>query len=173
MLDAVGDLLAGRGWGDVSMAEVAARAGVSRQTVYNELGSREGLARAYVLREADRFLAAVEDAAAEHVADPRAALSAAFALFLTAAAEHPLIAKIASGEDESLLELLHDAPVIEHATARLSGFFTAQWTIARRDAHHVADTVVRLALSHATRPAADGPPPIARLLGPFVEQAVG
>lgn len=155
------------------MAEVAARAGVSRQTVYNELGSREGLARAYVLREADAFLAAVEDAAAQHADDPRAALQAAFDLFLAAAAEHPLIAKIASGEDESLLELLHDAPVIEHATARLSTFFGERWTIAATDAHLVADTVVRLALSHATRPGEDGPPPVARLLGPFVDDAVG
>lgn len=151
------------------MAAVAAAAGVSRQTVYNELHSREGLARAYVLREADAFLSAVEDAAAQHVDDPRAALQAAFAVFLTAAAEHPLISKVAAGEDESLLELLHDAPVVEHATAYLRTFFTDSWPIADEDAQLVADSLVRLALSHATRPG-DGPPPdVARLFGPFVD----
>ena len=64
LLDAVGTLLDERGWSDVPMAEVARRAGVSRQTLYNEFGDRTGLAAAYVLREAQSFLADVEEAIA-------------------------------------------------------------------------------------------------------------
>ena len=44
------------------MVEVAAAAGVSRQTLYNEFGSKDGLARALVRREADGYLAGVERA---------------------------------------------------------------------------------------------------------------
>jgi AcrR family transcriptional regulator len=46
------------------MVDVAAAAGVSRQTLYNEFGSKEGLARALVRREADGYLAGVERALA-------------------------------------------------------------------------------------------------------------
>ena len=60
LLDAAGTLLRDRSWGEVTMAEVARAAGVSRQTLYNEFGSRPEFAQAYVLREADRFIAAVE-----------------------------------------------------------------------------------------------------------------
>ena len=48
------------------MVDVAAAAGVSRQTLYNEFGSKEGLARALVRREADGYLAGVERALAAH-----------------------------------------------------------------------------------------------------------
>ncbi|GAA3836800.1 TetR/AcrR family transcriptional regulator [Streptomyces chiangmaiensis] len=49
-----------RPWPAVRMVDVAAMAGVSRQTLYNEFGSKEGLARALVRREADGYLAGVE-----------------------------------------------------------------------------------------------------------------
>ena len=44
------------------MVDVAAAAGVSRQTLYNEFGSKDGLARALVRREADAYLAGVDRA---------------------------------------------------------------------------------------------------------------
>ena len=46
------------------MAEVARAAGVSRQTLYKEFGTRQEFAQAFVLREADRFLGDVEDGGA-------------------------------------------------------------------------------------------------------------
>ncbi|UYQ64294.1 TetR/AcrR family transcriptional regulator [Streptomyces peucetius] len=55
-LAAVGELP----WSAVRMVDVAAAAGVSRQTLYNEFGSKDGLARALVRREADRYLRGVE-----------------------------------------------------------------------------------------------------------------
>ncbi|WP_250297970.1 TetR/AcrR family transcriptional regulator [Streptomyces sp. NBC_01387] len=50
----------GRPWSAVRMTDVASAAGVSRQTLYNEFGSKEGLARALVRREADRYLQGVD-----------------------------------------------------------------------------------------------------------------
>ena len=60
LLDAAYMALLRRPWSAVRMVDVAAAAGVSRQTLYNEFGSKDGLARALVRREADGYLAGVE-----------------------------------------------------------------------------------------------------------------
>ena len=62
LLDAAYSALARRPWSAIRMVDVAAVAGVSRQTLYNEFGSKEGLARALVHKEADAYLAGVERA---------------------------------------------------------------------------------------------------------------
>jgi AcrR family transcriptional regulator len=62
LLDAAYRALARRSWSAVRMVDVAAAAGVSRQTLYNEFGSKDGLARALVRREADAYLAGVDRA---------------------------------------------------------------------------------------------------------------
>ncbi|MFD5660477.1 TetR/AcrR family transcriptional regulator, partial [Streptomyces hirsutus] len=76
LLDAAYAALACRPWSAVRMVDVAAAAGVSRQTLYNEFGSKEGLARALVRREADGYLAGVDRALTVHD-DPRDRLAAA------------------------------------------------------------------------------------------------
>ncbi|MEW2633103.1 helix-turn-helix domain-containing protein [Streptomyces sp. NPDC048389] len=60
LLNAALAALGDRPWSGVRMADVAAAAGVSRQTLYNEFGSKDGLARALVRREADAYLRGVE-----------------------------------------------------------------------------------------------------------------
>ncbi|MDI3385898.1 TetR/AcrR family transcriptional regulator [Streptomyces sp. B-S-A8] len=65
LLDAACTSLARKPWPAVRMVDVAALAGVSRQTLYNEFGSKDGLARSLVRREADRYLAGVDRALAE------------------------------------------------------------------------------------------------------------
>src|SRR5919198_2882408 len=75
LLDAAYTALARRPWSAVRMVDVASAAGVSRQTLYNEFGSKEGLARALVRREADGYLAGVERALATH-SDARDRLTA-------------------------------------------------------------------------------------------------
>ncbi len=60
LLDAAYKALTTRAWAAVRMVDVAAAAGVSRQTLYNEFGSKEGLARALVSRETERYLQGVE-----------------------------------------------------------------------------------------------------------------
>ena len=47
------------GWAQVTMARLADQVGVSRQTVYNEIGSKPRLAEAMILGELDRFLLVV------------------------------------------------------------------------------------------------------------------
>ncbi|MFG2649209.1 TetR/AcrR family transcriptional regulator [Streptomyces sp. NPDC048436] len=62
LLDAARTALARRPWPGVRMVDVAATAGVSRQTLYNEFGSKDGLARALLRRETDVYLHGVERA---------------------------------------------------------------------------------------------------------------
>ncbi|MFI1885927.1 TetR/AcrR family transcriptional regulator [Streptomyces jumonjinensis] len=60
LLDAALAALAESPWSGVRMVDVAVAAGLSRQTLYNEFGSKDGLARALVRREADSYLHGVD-----------------------------------------------------------------------------------------------------------------
>lgn len=176
-LDAVGALASARPWSEVKMADVADRAGVSRQTLYNAFGSREELAQAYVMREAGLFVEAITDAVRSHPEDPREALRGALEIFLAAAETHPLIRALAAGEaGEELLPLIttRGGPVVDEVTQRLGELIEETWPgLAPGDAQLVADCLVRLAISHAALPG--GPPArtadaIARVLGPYLDE---
>ncbi len=96
LLDAAYTALARRPWSAVRMVDVAAVAGVSRQTLYNEFGSKEGLARALVRREADAYLAGVDRALATHT-DARERLAAAAEWTASAARENALVRAMLTG----------------------------------------------------------------------------
>lgn len=179
LLDAAVDLLEDRTWSQVTMAGVAKGAGVSRQTLYNEFGSRQDFAQAFVLREVDRFLSAVEDAVEANLDDPMRAVSTAFGVFLLAAASNPLVRSILAddGTDELLpLVTTHGGPVIDTATERLAGVFSRGWPgVAERKATLLAESVVRLAISFAALPQGPSgmtPDAVAELLGPFIRDAL-
>lgn len=181
LFDAARDLLRDRTWSQVTMGDIASGAGVSRQTLYNEFGSREDFAQAFVLRETDSFLAAVDREVAANVDDPRRAVTSAFGVFLFAAAENPLVRSILSGDGTDTGELLplvttSGGPVIERATERLAATFDAGWPgVSRRKARLLAECVVRLAISFAAlphSPAGLTPPAVAELLGPFIDAAL-
>ncbi|PJN09002.1 TetR family transcriptional regulator [Streptomyces sp. CB01635] len=91
LLDAAGTALAGRPWPLVRMIDVAAVAGVSRQTLYNEFGSKDGLARALVRREADAYLAGVDRALKE------AGIEAVAEWTVTAAGSSALVRAVLTG----------------------------------------------------------------------------
>ncbi|MFE1313431.1 MULTISPECIES: TetR/AcrR family transcriptional regulator [unclassified Streptomyces] len=96
LLDAAYTALGRRPWSAVRMVDVAASAGVSRQTLYNEFGSKEGLARALVRREADGYLAGVERALAAHT-DPRDRLTATAEWMAAAARDNALVRAMLTG----------------------------------------------------------------------------
>jgi AcrR family transcriptional regulator len=180
LLDAMGEQLKTRRWAQVTMADVASAAGVSRQTLYNEFGSRQEFTQAFVLREVDRFLAACEQAIAAHLDDPPGAVAAAFEVFLAAAAENTMVRTIVSGEgSQELLPLVttHGEPVLERATERLTGFFLDGFpVVSATDARLLAEVVVRLAISYAALPSESSgmtAASMARLLGPFVLNLLG
>ncbi|MEU5097363.1 TetR/AcrR family transcriptional regulator [Streptomyces sp. NPDC020996] len=96
LLDAAYSALARRPWSTVRMVDVAAAAGVSRQTLYNEFGSKEGLARALVRREADGFLAGAERALTAH-SDARDRLVAVAEWTASAARGNALVRAVLTG----------------------------------------------------------------------------
>ncbi|GAA2920947.1 TetR/AcrR family transcriptional regulator [Streptomyces thioluteus] len=101
LLDAAFTALGTRPWHGVRMVDVAAAAGVSRQTLYNEFGSKDGLARALVRREAESFLAGVDrslaDVAERGDADAGDCCAAAAVWTLRAARANPLVRAALTG----------------------------------------------------------------------------
>jgi AcrR family transcriptional regulator len=179
LLDAARGLLADRPWAQISMAEVAAAAGVSRQTLYKEFGSRDEFAQAFVIREGARFLDAVERAIELHLDDPRAAVAAGLEVFLSAAAADPLVALLLEDDGTGgMLPLIttQSRPVLVWASARLGAAMRAGWPHARdEDVELLADSFVRLAISYVTMPRdspAETAAAAAALLAPYLERAM-
>lgn len=178
LLDGALDLLRERAWNEITMADVAAAAGISRQTLYSEFGTRAEFAQAAVAREGERFLAAAQATIETHRDDPVEALSRAFEGFLADAAANPLVQAIVSPDgDNSLLPFVttRGAPLVEGVGAHLTEMLVATWPqFSPRDARALADCLVRLAISHAALPL-HSPQHAAALvtgpLAPYLEQA--
>ncbi len=179
LLDAGREQLAERTWSAVTMAEIAAAAGVSRQTLYNEFGTRDEFGQALVIREGGRFLDAVEQAIDEHKDDPLAALTAALERFLVIAQDDSLVRVLLADDGTAgLLPLLttQSGPLLDWASRRLADTIDAHWPgVARADLDMLADALVRLAISHVTAPR--DPPArtaasVTRLLAPSIEQMI-
>ncbi len=174
------DELQQRAWSQITMADVASAAGVSRQTLYKEFGSRDEFAQAFVIHEGERFLDGVEEAVREHLDDPRAAVGAALEVFLRSAGEDPLVRVLLSDDGTGgMLPFVttQGMPVVQWATARLTAVIEEGWPEAPADQTQLlAETLVRLAISHITAPI--DPPEITavrtgELLGPFIDEALG
>jgi len=167
LLDAVDGLLDERAWAKISMVEVAKRAGVSRQTLYNEFGGRREFAQTFLLREAERLMVGAELQIANHAHDPRAAITGALRAFLGDAGRNRLVQSMVSdADDDGLLALVttRDA-VLTAATERLAALLERTWPgVDRKDARTLTETVVRLGISHATLPTGS-PAATARALG--------
>ncbi|WP_211241740.1 TetR family transcriptional regulator [Patulibacter minatonensis] len=159
LLEAARDLAADRPWRSVTMAAIASRAGVSRQTVYNEFGSRPQLTEALVMHELEEFLAAIEGAIRSRADDPAAALTAALGVFLQAAAEDALVAAVIreDGRDDLLpLVTSEGRPLLEFGGARLASIMRETWPVLPGpEAAFLAGTVMRLGLSYVVLPVPD------------------
>jgi AcrR family transcriptional regulator len=155
---AASELTTEEGWAAVTMARLAERVGVSRQTVYNEVGSKPALAEAMILAELERFLSVVGGAFDAHPDDMVAAIRAAVRSVLELAEGNPLLHAVVSathGADTELLPLL-----TTHADSLLG---VAKVVIGERLAPYdvglappqldaAIDMVVRVVLSHVMQP---------------------
>jgi AcrR family transcriptional regulator len=176
LLDAGRAQLSDRPWSEVTMAAIAAAAGVSRQTLYNEFGSRDEFGQALVIREGSRFLDAVEQAIDEHTRDPLDALTAALERFLTIADDDPFVRLLLADDGTAgLLPLLttQSLPIVDWASRRLAEAIDAHWPgVTPGDLDDLADMLVRLAISHAAaprEPPAETAASITRVLAPAIE----
>jgi AcrR family transcriptional regulator len=179
LFDAARDELQSRAWADITMADIARAAGVSRQTLYKEFGNRDDFSAAFVIREGERFLDAVEQAVREHLDDPASAVAAALEVFLVTAGDDPLMRLLLSDDGTGgMLPLVttQSMPVVTWASARLAAVMRDGWPSASaHDAQLLAETLVRLAISYVTVPKGS-PQATARdaaaLLGPYIERAL-
>jgi len=181
VLDAMRDLLLTRDWSAITLSDVARATGISRQTIYNEFGSRQGLAQGYALRLADRLVDTVHAALDANVGDIYAALLQGFRRFFAESAADPLVISLLTGVAKpDLLQLIttDSAPIITRASQRLVSAFNQTWVvISDADAGVISRAIVRLCLSYVSMPpesdladGADVAADLARLMAPFVER---
>jgi AcrR family transcriptional regulator len=180
LFDAARHHLESRPWSEVTMGDIAATAGVSRQTLYNEFGNKSEFAVNLTIHEGERFLGAVEDAVRAHTDNPRAAIRAALELFLRTAGEDPLIRTLLSDDGQGgMLPFVttQGMPVVLWATTRLSAVIEEGWPQASKgDVKLLAEVLVRLAISYITNPSEtpdSTAASVADLLGPFIDRALG
>ncbi|SEQ63368.1 transcriptional regulator, TetR family [Streptomyces radiopugnans] len=172
LLRAARAALSDRPWPRVRMVEVAAAAGFSRQTLYSEFGSKEGLGTALVARELEAFLdrtARAAQRAARTAADPAdapvAGCAAAAVSVVRTAHRDPLVRAALTGCWESRLP--PPGPEPDRAGARLRDRTAAALVSAGAAAghgaagpaalRHACEVGLRLALSYVVAPC-DGPP---------------
>lgn len=177
ILDGMRELLLTRDWSAITLSHVATAAGISRQTIYNEFGSRQGLAQAYALRLADRLVDQIEDAIDSNVGDVYGAFERGFRDFFAETAADPLVMSLLTGDIKpDLLQLIttDSAPIIMHCSQRLTTTFVDSWVRAsEEDAGVLARAIVRLAMSYVSMPPEsdhDVARDLARLMTPFAER---
>ena len=158
MVAAAAELTLEVGWAGVTMGKLADRVGVSRQTVYNEVGSKPQLAEEMVLAELAKFLAVVDEAFDEQPGNLVEAIRGASRGVLELAGRNALLQAVVSASYGAATELLpllttrNDALVLT-ATEAVRRRVTA-YPIDLDDRHLDAaiDMVVRLVLSHVVHP---------------------
>ncbi|GLY50238.1 TetR family transcriptional regulator [Lentzea sp. NBRC 102530] len=158
IIEAAIDLTARDGWAAVTMTRLAEQVGVSRQTVYNEIGSKNSLADAMLAHELDRFLTAIGAAFDRHPADLVEAVHDAVRDVLDLARGNLLVRAIASathGADTELVPLLttHSdtllADVKAVLVARVESYDTGLGT---EQVEVLIDLMTRTVLSHVVQP---------------------
>ena len=177
ILDGMREMLLARDWSAITLSDVARAAGISRQTIYNEFGSRQGLAQGYALRLADRLVDQIHDAINHNAGDIYAAFLQGFRDFFTESAADPLVISLLTGTSKpDLLQIIttDSAPIISRCSTRLTESLMSSWVRAsQEDAGVLARAIVRLAMSYVSMPPEadhDVARDLARLMTPFAER---
>jgi AcrR family transcriptional regulator len=152
-------LTAEDGWSALTMSSVAGRAGVSRQTVYNDVGNRDELGKAMVLTELSALWGRVEEAFDAHPDDLIEVVREGAAAILVAAPRSPVLRSImGDGSGTELLrQLTTEATEIIEIAKDAIRTRMPDYPLAMEQTERAAamDTIVRLVFSHLTRPGPD------------------
>lgn len=178
LIAAAAQFTAEHGWTSLTMAKLANRVGVSRQTVYNELGGKDQLAEAMVMHELEAFLALVDAAFADHPERVVDAIRAAARGVLDLAQVNPLLHAVVSTSQGVASELL---PLL---TINAEGLLGASRDMIRAhvDGYDLGlpperldaliDMVIRLVLSHVMTPSGS-PDEVADTIAWLAARALG
>ena len=160
LLDAAQTMIEDTGWSSITMARIGERAGVSRQTVYNEFGNKHGLAEQLAMRELARFLDVVRErmsAETTLVEGIRAACEGALLMGEQSLLVRTIVTSLPEEQDADFLQILttESGEIVEAAVEVVkqcvvelyppSPFSDAELEVA-------VEVVVRLVLSAITRP---------------------
>jgi AcrR family transcriptional regulator len=152
ILDAALELAAGSGVKNLTMDDVARRAGVGRMTVYRRFGEKQNLVDTLGVREVRGCIAELDAAASPD--DPfDEQIAAGFVTSLRLIREHPLLARLARVDPEALLSALRDEDGLlmtltrEYAAARARAAQQAGLLDKRVDVDTAAELIVRLMFS--------------------------
>jgi AcrR family transcriptional regulator len=158
LLDAAAGVFAEDGWRRLTMAKVAERAGVSRQTVYNEFGNKQQLAEQLIHRELDAFLDAVQRAFSAEATVTDAVHAAVLAALEMAAKDDLLVAVLEgghSGDTELLPYIFQSRELVDRATDFVYSLFGEHHPDVLVGGDRIAtamESLVRLVLSHVSQP---------------------
>lgn len=147
------EIVAGR-WPQQRMADTAAAAEVSRQTLYNVFGSKEGLLQAVVVREADSLLDKVIALLEENSADPAHSVSCTTGFVLRSLQDNPLLRAVVTGDRELLpVVTTRSAPLLDVLGERIATMLAESCPeLDRSVTEAVADVNLRLTVSYALQP---------------------
>ena len=160
------------GLAKLSMADVAKRAGLSRQTLYRHFPSKDALVAALVAAETDKLVGAVL-AVSEPVEDPQRSLAAGLTAALRVVRDHPLLDRLLTTEPEALLPLLttDGGPVLSRVRSVVEGIVAGHTPELGADPvglRRFADVVTRLLVSYAVSAPDDPPEVVAGYVSAFL-----
>lgn len=126
--------------------DVAARAGVSRSTIYRRFSTKENLFAHVVRREAGLFFSTLDRATTG--CDPRQAVIEAFALGVRLVQDSPLYSRIADSEPElfGMFSRSQAFPIRQFADGIAHTLRRCGAELAEPDLDNIADILLRVAL---------------------------
>src|SRR6516164_6852029 len=129
-----------------NIEDIAARAGVSRSTIYRRFPSKDDLFERVVHREAELFFATLDRATTG--CDPRQAVIEAFALGVRLVQDSPLYSRIVDSEPElfGLFSRSHVFPIGQFADGIAHTLRRCGAEMSEPDLANIADILLRVAL---------------------------
>lgn len=154
-LDALARVVVRHGFSRTSVPDVAADLGVSRVTVYRQVGNVEQMVRLLVSRELHRLMASVTSVMEK--AEGSGALLDLMTEVITFLRHHPVVSKILNDEPAVIGPfLVRHLPVLLRRSGTISVPFLealmADGRLARRDASHLADWLGRIVVTAVIAP---------------------
>lgn len=157
ILEVAGEEAARVGPERIRMGEIAARANVSRASLYRYFASKDDLIRAWTTRELDSIFAAADAAAAsEENFDDR--LAAGFASALLALRAHPVFRAIVGINNTQIMRsTLESGDALHHARELMLDRFNdavhaGRLDVGQYDASIAGELIARLAMSFTVAP---------------------
>ncbi len=144
----------------VTVEQVVRTAGLGRMTVYRRFPRRDDLVEALVVREGERFLAAVA-AGLEGEVEPPDRLAGGFVAAMRFVRDHPMLKRLAHADPGSVTATVaaNDALLLRMGSEFIVGSILGEHPDAQtRSAQRVADLFARLFLTYVALPPSDPDP---------------